>query len=90
MPNEIQNYAELENMTDKKIQVYITWNTPTAGTLNTEVMPGEVAEIVCGTNTGKFCHRSDGGGIGCPASHPFATIKSGDYFQLEENGQFSG
>lgn len=87
MADDMQNYAELENMTDKRIQVHIDWDT--GAQQNTEVMPGDIAEIVCGKNTGVLCHRSDGGSGGCPAGWPTSTIKAGDFFQLEENGGFS-
>ncbi len=81
-------FAEFENMTeDKNIHLLIEWDT--GGITRTVVKPGQVAEITFDNHTAVICHRSDGGDYTtCPKKDVVA--KAGDYFQLEENGEYSG
>jgi hypothetical protein len=83
----MDNYFEMENMTQKRIVVTLDWNS--GARQQTTVQPGEIAEITCGDSWARICHRSDGGAINeCPLDSPIA--KRGDFFQLEEDGGFSG
>lgn len=78
-----QNFASFENVTDEQISLHIVWST--GGHKNTIVFPGEVAEIVCDDDYGRFCHRSDGGTYtSCSQTSP--TAVAGDYWKLLLNG----
>jgi hypothetical protein len=78
-----QNFASFENSTDERISLHIVWSA--GGHKNTIVFPGEVAEIVCDVDSGRFCHRSDGGTYNsCPANSP--SVVAGDYWKLLLNG----
>ncbi|TCC89237.1 hypothetical protein EZ428_16195 [Pedobacter frigiditerrae] len=81
------SYASFENMSEtKNIHLLLEWDT--GGFYRTIIKPGEIAEVTFNSNKAFVCHRSDGGDYtSCPAKNVVA--QADDYFQLEENGEYS-
>lgn len=83
----MNNFVSFENMSEtKNIHLLIEWDSGAIS--RTVIKPREIAEIVFDIHTAVICHRSDEGDyLTCPNNQTIA--KAGDYFQLEEDGEYS-
>lgn len=81
------DYVEFYNPTDFSISLHIDWIGTPSSFKNTVIPPDTTIEIEFGPQSGRICHRSDGGTYSvCPANSPVA--RAGDFYTLEQDGNF--